>query len=92
MFGGKIKRANPVKLKHDYFDWSDVILCGYHIEYTGELTPDVCKAIEKAWDSDPRNAPESSRGQLRWSAGAHAVRVDVENRQLIVSKTIMLCD
>lgn len=62
------------------------------IRYDGELTPEVCEAITKAWNNHPSNQPESSWGALRWSGGNYVERIDVEKRVLITSHCVRLCD
>lgn len=92
-FGGGIARKGTV-VEGTYKQ------CAYHdqwdeahaIRYDGELTPEVCEAIKSAWNKSRINAPESSWGKLRWSNGSSAIRVDVENRLLITSHSVSLCD
>lgn len=90
-FGGTIvKQGKHVKTMQ--YDCSDVSYYEHEIKYDGELTPEVCQAIKKAWDSQPLSKPESSWGMLRWSAGHYADKVDVERRVLITHSITRLCD
>ena len=95
MFNGKIlvksrKMIEGSLRMESYQDvWKDAI----DIEYDGELSPEVCKAIEKAFSSSKfMNKAQSGYGALRWSNGDSIVGVDVAKRQLIVESSVSLCD
>lgn len=94
MFGGKIaKSGETIPGTYKQWDWSDTWQEARPITYAGELTPEVCAAIEKAWKAYYANVPaESSWGKLRWSSPDSFVRVDVEKRCVIVSCSVNLCD
>lgn len=94
MFGGKIKRKEGKTVEGSYRQnaWDDTCEIAYPIEYNGELTPEVCQAIMKAWNATIYAKPTSSWGALRWSAGNYANRVDVEKRMLITTSVTRLCD
>lgn len=92
LFGGKIKLKDAERISYMQYAYHDAYSYAHAIEYDGELTPEVCAAIMKAWNGNARNKPQSSWGMLRWSGGCYAVKVDVENRTLIVEGTTSLCD
>lgn len=93
-FGGTIAKRGTVipgtSAMHAYQD----VWCEYRpITYDGELTPEVCEAIEKAWkDYYTPKKPASGYGCLRWSSPDEFVRVDVERRAVVVYCTINFCD
>ena len=92
MLGGRVVRGSVKYLKSQQLAWHDDTTCEYDIEYDGELTPEVCQAITKAFNADKRNQPTSSWGQLRWSGGETVQSIDVERRKVITSRIVCLCD
>lgn len=95
MFGGIIKHKEgkmvPGTLRQ--WDYSDTYQYSLPIEYDGELTPEVCTAIQNAWESWNRRQPrESSWGRLRWDGGSSFSHVDIENRCVIINGCTMLAD
>lgn len=94
MFGGTIAKTGETVpgtyRQHAYQDtWEEA----RPIKYDGELTPEVCAAIKAAWENYNRGIPtESGWGKLRWSSPDSFVRVDVEQRAVIVFCSQNLCD
>ncbi len=95
MFGGKLlvgtRKMVPNSLKmQSYQDvWQDSV----DIDYDGELTPAVCKAICEAWKNAGRlGENQSGYGALRWANADRIVGVDPVGRQLILECSVNLCD
>jgi hypothetical protein len=95
MFGGKIlvstRKQVPNSLKmHSYQDvWQDSV----DIDFDGELTPEVCRAICDAYKSSGRlGSDQSGYGALRWSNADRIVGVNTDNRQLILECSVNLAD
>jgi hypothetical protein len=96
MFGGKIlrKSSKMVPGTMRQAGWSDSYDESFDIDYDGELTDDVCDAIVKAFEKSNLHVSQdgSSWGALRWPLRDRDIRVDRENRQLIVTRGTGLCD
>lgn len=94
MFGGKIaKKGETIEGTYRQHPYQDTWQEARPITYDGELTPEVCNAIEDAWRAFYSNLrPASSYGQLRWSSPDSFVCVDVLRRAVIVNCAINLCD
>lgn len=91
--GSIARRGILVEGTHRMNAWDNTFHNAHDIRYDGELTPEICQRIKKAWNASNAARPSSPSGAaLRWSGGSKAVRVDVENRKLIVEHTICLCD
>lgn len=95
MFGGKLvissRKEVPNSLRME--SYQDVWQESIDIEYDGELSPDVCQSIAKAFESSKFCAKEQSGyGCLRWGDRDRVVGVDVEKRQLIIRCAVNLCD
>ncbi len=93
-FGGSIaKRGETVEGTYRQNAYSDSWMEARAISYDGDLTPEVCKAIQAAWEAHYNKIPrESSWGALRWSSPDSFVSIDVERRAVIVSCSVNLCD
>jgi hypothetical protein len=94
-FGGKLlvgtrKMIAGTHRMHSYQDtWEDSV----DIEYDGELTPTVCKAICEAWKNAGKlGTNQSGYGVLRWSNADTILGVDVVRRQLRLGCSVNLCD
>ena len=94
MFGGFIsKRGKMVEGSLRQHAWQDTYEMAYPIRYDGEFTPTVIAAIKVAWEKYERSLPQvSSYGALRWPGPSNFVRVDVENKQVIIAESTMLAD
>ena len=95
MFGGRIKYSQGKTVKDSYkqYAYQDVWENEYPIEYDGEFTPEVVKAIQKAFTEAPqRTRSESSWGRLRWSQDEIFDRVDTERRVLISIESTGIAD
>ena len=95
MFGGKLlvgtRKMVPNSLKmQSYQDvWQDSV----DIDYDGELTPTVCRAICEAWEKSGRlGTNHSGCGALRWSNADTILGVDVVRRQLRLGCSVNLAD
>jgi hypothetical protein len=95
MFGGKLlvgtrKMIAGTHRMHSYQDtWEDSV----DIDYDGELTPAVCKAICEAWKNAGKlGTNQSGYGALRWSNADTILGVDVVRRQLRLGCSVNLCD
>lgn len=93
-FGGSIaKRGETIEGSFKSHAYQDVWEEARPIKYDGELTPEVCKAIEAAWNQYNDSLPVStSYGCLRWPSPDSFIKVDTERRMVIVSCAINLCD
>lgn len=92
-FGGTIsKRGERIEGTDRMEAYQDVWEEARPINYDGELTPEVCRAIEKAWKAYNDSLPNGYTVALRWPSPDRFVRVDVERRAVIVSCAINLCD
>lgn len=95
MFNGKIlvKSRKMVPGSHRMESYQDVWQDSIDIAYDGELTNEVCSAIEKAFaNSRFMGKAQSGYGALRWSNGDSILGVDKVKRQLIVASSVSLCD
>jgi hypothetical protein len=96
MYNGKIiksscKTVEGTHRQHAYSDsWDD----SYDIEFDGELTLDVCEAIIRAFKGSRLYATQSqsSWGALRWGHADGDVRINIPNRQVIVSRSMGIAD
>lgn len=96
MYNGKIIKSSckTVEGSHKMHAYSDAWDDSYDIEYDGELTPEVCNAIVAAFRASPlcNKTSQSSWGALRWGHADSDVRVNVETRQVIVSRSMGIAD
>ena len=95
MFGGKIlsKTRKQVEKSLRMESYRDVWKDSVDIQYDGELTPTVCKAICDAWKKAGRlGENQSGYGALRWANADTIIGVDIEKRQLILECSVNLCD
>ena len=91
--GSIAKKGTFVEGSHHMHAYADTVQHAHDIRYDGELTPEICRRIEMAWNTSAHARPKHPSGAaLRWDGGSRAVDVDVENRKLIVEYTTCLCD
>ena len=95
MFGGKIlsKTRKQVEKSLRMESYRDVWKDSVDIQYDGELTPTVCKAICDAWKNAGKlGTNQSGYGALRWSNADTIIGVDKTKRQLILQCSVNLAD
>jgi hypothetical protein len=72
--------------------WMDRSLSAHTINYDGELTQEICERIVEAYNDFQNKHWKHPGICLRTPQKPVAKYVDVENRQLIVEQSSMLCD
>ena len=95
MFGGKIltKSRQQVPNSLQFASYQDIWLDSVDIEYDGEITPEVEKAICNAWKNAGKlGTNQSGYGALRWSNADTIIGVDKTKRQLILQCSVNLAD
>ncbi len=95
MFGGKLLVGTRKQIEGTYRmeSWQDTWEDSVDIDYDGELTPTVCKAICDAWKNAGKlGTNQSGYGALRWSNADTILGVDVVKRQLRLGCWVNLCD
>lgn len=95
MFGGKllVKTRKTVEGSYRQYAYQDTWDDSIDIAYDGELTDEVCKAIEVAfYNSKNCQKRQSLYGALRAAQDDSVKGVDREKRQLIISCGCSLCD
>lgn len=87
------KKGTFIQGSHQMDSWMDYWLEAHTINYDGELTEEVCKRIEKAYqDYLNKNWKFPLNAMLRTPQRPHVKHVDVEKRVLVVERSTMMCD
>lgn len=96
MFNGKIIRSSrkTIEGSSSQGGWSDTWDESYDIQYDGELTDEVCEAVVNAFKSSDLHIARdgNSFGALRWPLRDSNIRVDRDNRMVVVTRGTGLCD
>jgi hypothetical protein len=95
MLNGKLltKTRKMVPGSHRMESYQDTWQDSIDIDYAGELTPDVCRAIKVAFSQSKFcNKGGSSYGALLWSNVDEGDVVDVQNLQLLSNCSMGICD
>lgn len=95
-FGGKIIRDSRETVKGSLRQgaWRDNWVESFDIEFDGDITNDVARAIVDAFcASDLHNSKsQNSWGALRWMCADGDIRVDRFQRKLLVERSMGIAD
>lgn len=96
MLGGKLllKTKADVPGSFKQLAYQDVWEYTIDIDYDGDLKDAAVqkKITDAFYKSKVASKGSSSYGALRWSSPDHVKGIDVENKKLIVSASINICD
>jgi len=94
-FGGKLllKTRKEVPGTYRQEAWQDTWKESIDIDFDGELTPEIQKAIIVAFmNSKACRKGSSSFGALRWGSPDNASYINKETRQLVIDCAVNLAD
>ena len=96
MYNGKIIKSSRKTVEGTFQQsgWSDEWVESFDIEFDGDITNDVARAIVEAFRASPlHNAQsQSSYGALRWMCADGAITVNRFNRTVEVQRRMGIAD